>query len=275
MKSRRTMWSLFVGFLLFASQVVLAVSSANFDFDDNIFTTGARIYLTDTQSKKEVSVSTASWANVKNLVGKPGDWQGFTLTATGLREFEDTGPSGTNQYKNQIESALKGQNFKGPAWSWFVEALSKPETRQYVTIITARLHSPDSMMKGLTVLKNKGLIPALPDKKNIFVVGWKGLDEKFKAPTPAESKSKVMVSLLDAIEKKPGPHQWEFSDDDYDNFSKAVAALGPEVAKNRWPNTKIIIHFTGTNNTDYSPHSVAFNSDGTTRKADEAEARKM
>lgn len=270
------------------------IKSSNFDFDDNIFTTGARVYLWDNANNKEVGVSTADWANVKLLFGKAGDWKDFSIRPDGLREFADETSEGDNLYRNQIAKALeaKDESWKALSWDAFVTALSQPATRKHVTIITARLHSPDAMMKGLKLLKDKGLIPALPEKANLFPVSWSGLDEKFKAASPAESKAKVMLALLDGVDKKPiaknAPlvddadgtgqarvHQWDFSDDDYENFSKAVTVLTKEVASKRWPNTKITIHFTGRNNPDHQPHSVVIKSDGTTREANTIEKSRI
>lgn len=270
------------------------VQASNFDFDDNIMFTGARIMVWDKTLNKEIPVSTQDWAIAKTKLGKEGEWKNRELKLPdGLRYFGDTGPRGADEFRKQIEEALdKGDDsWKGPSFDAFVKSLSVPKNRAQTSIISARLHSPKSIMAGLKVLKDRGLIPALPDEKNLYAVGYPGLDEKFKAPTYAESKAKVMISLLDEIEKTPVPedatlvnnqngtgleklHLWGFSDDDFENFERAEKALSAEVKKGRWPHVKIVLYFTGTNNPNEKPRTVVIQSNGETRPATKEEAMK-
>ena len=126
---------------------------------------------------KEVGISTADWAILKLQV--PG--QGLELRGDGLRFFGDSTPLGENLFRHQIEEALQKQGWRGPSWNAFVQAVSNPETRAFTTIITARMHSPESILNGLSLLEEtrdssgKPLVPALPSKENIYPVLWPNL----------------------------------------------------------------------------------------------------
>jgi hypothetical protein len=250
------------------------IQSFNCDIDDNILVTLAKIYVLNTITKEEIGIRTADWALFKDHLPPNGDLRNVVLAPDGLREFN--GPI----FKKQIEDALVAgiEAIKGPSWNAWVEALSRRETREFATLITAREHSPDEIMAGLQVLYDRGLIPALPLKENIFPVGWAGFPPELKGKTFAESKANVMMHVLDKIQKVKVPknatlvenregdgrqklHLWGFSDDDYDNFSTALKVLSAEVKAHpeRWSNIKIVLFFTGLNNPDQRPHSVVVN----------------
>ncbi|MBU2574883.1 MAG: hypothetical protein KKH28_12480 [Elusimicrobia bacterium] len=241
------------------------IQAYNFDFDDNIFSTGARIYLTNTKTGHKKGVSTAYWAVVRQKLGKEDEWKDYVLdTKTGLAEFDDSGPAGAGLFKTQIENALKDrtEKWKAPGWNAFCAAMRDPEKRRHTTIITARSHSPEAILKGLQVLKEKGLIGEVPKKENIYTVSWPGLPRQFKGADTAESKAKVMAYLLNELDKMPVPeksplaanregdglermHLWDFSDDDFGDYMTAFCALSSEVADGRWPHIKIMIFHTG------------------------------
>lgn len=219
------------------------IQSLNFDFDDNIFVTGAQVEVWDVVERKKVGLSTADWALMR-LQFIP---QGYTLLADSFRLFGDGTQEGTSLFRRQIESALKSGRWKGPSWDAFVWALSSPDVRDQTTIITARKHASESILEGLKSLRHAQdkagnvLLPALPEKENIFAVLSPDLPEKFKAPSAAEGKAKVMSYLLDQVEEIPLPrdaglidsregdggkaalHLWAFSDDDYNiTFSRPI-----------------------------------------------------
>ena len=172
-----------------------------------MFTTAARIFAWDSVGKQELGISTANWAVIKSQLGHEGGWKSYLLRDDGLREFVDTGPQRSALFKSQITEALGngGTHWQAPRWNAFARVLGRENARKYATIITARLHSPDSILEGLKVLRDRGWIPSVPDKANLFAVGWPGLDEKFKGSSPSESKSKVMLYLLDQVESHPVP----------------------------------------------------------------------
>jgi hypothetical protein len=266
------------------------IQSYNFDFDDNIFTTAAKIYVWNPASQTEEGISTANWALYKETIGKEGHYKNHVTRPDFLREFGDTGPYGEELFAWQVRDGLAHGDWKSPSFEAFVAALSDPHTRKYTTIITARMHSPRAIMKGLSVLYSQGLIPAYPDVNNIFSVLWPNFDPTLKGASPAASKAKVMTMLLDQIEATPMPqdadevynqdgtglaklHLWGFSDDDYGNFSKARDVLSPLVRQGRWPHVKILLIYTGLNNRNVAPHSIILKSNGEPRATIKEEGR--
>ena len=273
----------FLLFLLFATHAMafesytVPIRGSNFDIDDNIIYSTARIYLWDSTRQKEEGVSTEEWSIVENQLGKPGKHINSVTRSESFREFEDTGIRGEGEFKYQIEQMIKSgnTNWKGPSWEALVAALSDPAMRDHVTFITARQHSPRAIMAGFQVLYEHGLIPALPRIENIFTIGWKGLDPKYRAESTAASKAKVMLDLLDRIEARPIPpgtnHTWGFSDDDFDNFEKAREVLVGEVASGKWPHVKVVLFYTGRNHPTEKAHAVVIERDGFLRLATSAE----
>jgi hypothetical protein len=225
----------------------------NFDFDDNLFFTDAKIHPKNTKTGKQASLTTQEWAASREQMGQPGKWQDFTAGEDSFREVGDTTAQGAGLFPHQIKRALSRSKdqWQGPAWKAFVRALGNPETRSSTGIITARRHAVDSTYAALKVLLDQGLLPALPDKENLFVVMDPAFPAEFQAPTIPERKAKVMVHLLDRLDKIPLPpgatrtHLWGFSDDDYGNILAAEKTLGPHVAAKRWPHTKVLLEFTG------------------------------
>lgn len=266
----------------------------NFDFDDNIaFDHRAQIMLWNEVEKKEVGVTTEQWATIREKVGKEAPWLGYRLREDGLRYFGDETDEGTERFANDVRATLKlpKAKWKRPAFEAFAYALSKEKTAKWTTIITARMHAPESILAGLKVMKNAGLIKYLPPVENIYPVGYPKLDPELRGPatSPSEAKANVMKRILDNEEKIPVPadatpvlnregtameklHLWGFSDDDHGNYSKAVDVLSAEVKKGRWPHVKLVIFYTGTAEPGISPHSVVIQSDGTTRPTQAGEA---
>jgi hypothetical protein len=260
------------------------IQAYNFDFDDNIFVTPARIVVWDNANQAELEISTGYWALLKNKIGKEDPYKNFSKRPDFLRNFGDVGPEGTGLFAKQILQALQSstESWKAPSWPAFQEAMSNEETRSHATIITARLHAPQSILAGLLELKRLGYIAAVPDLDHIYVVGWPGFDGRFKGATDPESKANVMTFLLDDLERQPIPktatekqHVWSFSDDDYDNFSKALNVLSPKVAAGRWPHVKIVLVYTGINNPSQPRHALVIKPDGSTRPAQPGELAQL
>src|SRR5580765_4631292 len=84
-----------------ASDPLTQIQSFNCDFDDNIFYTGAKIWIYDTVQRKEIGVSTADWAVVKNKLGRDGVYKNCVLRPDGLREFGDASPEGKGLFRKQ------------------------------------------------------------------------------------------------------------------------------------------------------------------------------
>jgi len=269
----------------------------NFDWDDNIFNMPTQILLTNKTTGEEVGVSTAEFALVREEVGKTGKYQDYESRSdakTGaLRRFGDDSAEGDQAFGNDVDKALStpGYAWQGPSWHAFQQALGNEETAKHTTLITARMHAPESIRAGLEALQRRGLIKYLPPLENIYPVNCPKLAPLLggSASSPAAAKAKVMMDVLDKLNVAPfGPdayrvttpdakgkafvHLWGFSDDDFGNFSKAVTVLSDEVKQGRWPNVKISVFFTGKNHPTERPGVRILQPDGTTRPARPEEA---
>ncbi len=73
----------------------------------------------------------------------------------------------------------------------------------------------------------------------------------------AKPLGKKAVAVMSSDGSKNVPlHLWGFSDDDFGNYSKALNVLQAGVDRNRWPNVKISLFFTGTNHPTEKPRAV-------------------
>ncbi|MBI1861852.1 MAG: hypothetical protein HYR96_13140 [Deltaproteobacteria bacterium] len=228
---RETAFVLAALFAACAEATPRQIQKFNFDFDDNVFSTKAQIYLSHKTTHQETPVSTAKWAEVRQLFGKPGQWFEFELLPTGLRDFNDKGPRGTDLFESQVQSALDDAlwNWKAKSWGALIDAMHNPEKLEHTAFITARMHSPEGMMKGFELLRRRRLIENVPRIDTLYIVGWDGFEPQMKkllegqAKTvaqrtdepvkkteeiPADSagrKAIVMKYLLDALQETPLP----------------------------------------------------------------------
>ena len=266
-----------------------------FDWDDNIFEMPTQIMLFDKKTGKQKGVSTEEFALIRGLVGKPGSqWEGYEMRPSpsdgSLRFFSDDAAEGKDFFAKDIKKAMStaGYHWKGPVWDDFVSAMSDERTAANTWIITARLHAPKTIHAALLGLQEQGLIKNTLPEQNIWAVSYQGFDTIFKsqfsklppeggASDPSARKAAVMESILDKITAQPLPkagtptvrpsgvgtaiqHLWGFSDDDFGNYSKALKVLQIGVDSNRWPNLKITLFFTGTNNPAEKPRAIVLRS---------------
>jgi hypothetical protein len=261
----------------------------NFDWDDNIFfmPTEIRLYRKDTG--EEIGVSTTDFALIREEIGKPGKWEAFEMREGSLRFFGDDPTGAANHFAKDVASTLESSSaWKGPSWDAFVTACSREETAKQTTIITARLHSPETIHEGLKLLQRLGLIEYLPPIENIYPVNYPPLAARLggTANSPSAAKALVMREILDHIQKtkirgdakqvitpdgkdlRP-MHLWGFSDDDFGNYQKAITALSADIA--RWPDVKIAVFFTGKNHPTEKPRVEVLMPNGKTRPATKAE----
>lgn len=265
------------------------VTGWNFDWDDNIFFMPTRIHIFHRETGERADISTADWALIREQVGKEGKYASYTLQPSSLADFADDPTGRANHFLNDVVRAMETSStaFKGPSWDAFVKACASESTAAATTIITARLHSPGTIHAGLVELHRRGILKFLPPKENIFPVSNPAVAAELgggSAINPSAAKAVVMARVLDQIQahglhagarrvlapdgsEHRRMHLWGFSDDDYGNYAKAVAALSVEMKKDpgRWKDIKVTVIFTGTNHPTVKPHAVVLGPDGAAR----------
>jgi hypothetical protein len=265
----------------------------NFDWDDNIMFMKTKIAVFKKGTKEEKEVSTGAFAEIRQQLGVAGtewaDWEERKGRGLSYRNFQDK--RGTNNFLNQILEAMQDppSQWQGPSWGAFVEACSRRETVRYVTIITARGHSPFKIHAALKKMQAMGLIKFVPPLKNLIPVD----NPKFQTEEDTSTrKAHHMKRLLDEISLKPVRggqvidqdnkgkaqlHLWGFSDDDFGNFERAKKELGDAIKEakaaksERWKNIKIVLFYTGTKKEGVEPHAVVLDSNGDARDFTAAE----
>lgn len=261
----------------YAAQVT---SAQNYDWDDNVFYMPTEIIAFDKSTNKEYPLDTATFAKVREYVGKPGPYpfqNDDKILPLARLEFRDDSKhpelgsyryfrDGTtmNYFKRDIIRALqrdpKKSSWKGPAWSAFVASLSQPESARWTTIITARGHSAKAIYEGMKVLHSKGLIKYLPTVDHLYAVT--GPTFGGSPDSPSNLKVKVMEQLLDRTEemavREKTKIEWSFSDDDFGNIKAARDHFNAVIQSNptRWQDADISLYFTGKNNPSEKPHAI-------------------
>lgn len=251
---------------------------ANYDWDDNIMYMPTNIiyFAKDSQAEyQEIPVSTESFAHTRQKVGTQShilyykkingvlceqfeksddsieiDVVNYEISDDkgSFREFRDCEVN--KFFINDLEKALSKKAF-GPSFNDFVEHCHDKEHAKYVTIITARGQSPETIYEGLKYLKKHKIIKYLPKKSNIFPVSYKGLKSKYvsSASNPSDAKKNVIFSILDKIEKKakscPKKYSFGFSDDDKKTFTVMEESLKQEISQGRWKHLQLNLYFTG------------------------------
>lgn len=268
------------------SRMTQSVGS-NFDLDDNILFLPTEIVLVHKKTGEERGVSTGVFAEIRAEIGTSGEWKDYTTDARSYRQFRDVDPE---IFLEHLKKAIASGR-RGPSWDAFVEVCSTEAGAKNCTIITARGHYPESVVRGLEWLRDEGYIRYVPPAENIFAVSTPGLADTLgaDAKNPSDGKAKVMTALLDDVQSTAiGPsavwvkdadgsskrpmHLWHFSDDDYGTYEKTLQVLGEGVRSGRWPDVKVLVSFTGE--LEGQPkRTVVLKSDGVTRERTAAEGR--
>jgi hypothetical protein len=255
-------------------------TTADFDWDGNVLMMPTRIYLK--HAGGELAVSPSDW--VRFGLRQPGRWPRLSAHAdpvTGsFREMYDQ--PGRNLFVEDTRSAI-ARRMLGPEWAAFLKATSTRRGASRTGIITGRNSSRETVHAGLRWLVEAGVIRHAPPKRNIYVVN--GPSFRIPGMTGADSqgvdrKILVMRHRLDALQKKRPTtnvlapdatgrrimHVYRYSDDDFQNFRRAVELLSAEAAR-RWPDVKIIVSFSDHGHPSEKPRTVVLLPGGGSRPA--------
>jgi len=267
--------SLFFYAALLAGQGI--VVGYAFDIDDNILRVPTKIVAFENATGKEVELSTAEFAEWRERAKLPSDHYYHRLTVDGnrgsFRYFRD-GPENYLMRDLKLGMSQSRSAWQGPVWDAFIRAMQNKDTADQTSLITARGHSPETIMQVLKYLQSLGHIKYLPKLENIWAVSQPKFNEQYKqtfgrvppdgsADEPSQRKAAVMEEILDGINKTPFSrtsqqrrHTWGFSDDDIKNFEEAKRVLQEGVNKGRWRNVKIVLFYTGLGTPEIPPHAI-------------------
>jgi cytidine deaminase len=218
-----------------------------FDFDDNIMFLPTPILIRNTATKRSKKVTTADFAGIRMLLGRPGPWKEFELFENTYSHFRDVPPDKLKPGRQQyfVEDVAKAVSTRGTAWqapSWplFKDACAK---RRPVAIITARGHSRETLMAGIRVLAERKLIPREPNYLAVYPVGHpQVIDELLESLDDPEERARLRASrdntsdlkriaIRNAVETAlrvygtEPEHRFGMSDDDPRNVDLIVKAM--------------------------------------------------
>lgn len=248
------------------------IKSYHFDWDDNVIKMPTKIIYflkNDVKSPKELKISTAFFAETRELVGqndlmvnyrlKNGvaiqDNQGeYSLNLKdycwikeddlSFREFRDHDTQ--NFFMEDLKEAIENKSY-APSFNDFVEALECSKTAQRVTIITARGQSPKTIYDAVVYLKQIGVVKNIIPLENIYPVSYVNLPAEFKGTefNPSDAKRRVLEKMIDNLAAQSTKASVGFSDDDKKTFTLMKDYFSVMKKHGRWPNVNVYLYFTG------------------------------
>lgn len=205
-----------------------------FDFDDNVAFLSTPIIIFNKKTGAEVALSSGEFAHENKNIGISGIYSDFTMDFNDLngsfRHFRDKefNPLEISAGKQQgfVEDILKAlkevdTHWKAPSWDYFYHATYN---QRPVSLITARGHSPKTIIDGVDQLVKAGYLPHAPNYHSIYPVSnpevRKNLgDINFNQSVAELKKHAIRASVEKAIELYGySPfHRFGMSDDDHKN----------------------------------------------------------
>ena len=133
-----------------------------FDWDDNVMRMPTTIVLINKTTGEELHISTEKFAEVKNIIGKPGEYDAYKIDfadpAKGsFRNFRDDADK--NRFIKDLEKAIQEGNRGRDSLANFLFATSNPLTVRTTWINTSRGHEGESISRGTPLIGAQYPIP--------------------------------------------------------------------------------------------------------------------
>ena len=144
-----------------------------FDWDDNLLFMPTEIYFNIVGTTTVVGVSTHKFAEIRELIGKPGKYKNYQFTEGSFRDFRVEGD------QKFLEDVKAGPE-TAPAWNDFVECLNSASV---FAIITARGHKPETLKEAVKILIDMNYKGIDKDKIKNSLAHYAKLKGKNKANT--------------------------------------------------------------------------------------------
>lgn len=153
-----------------------------FDFDDNVAFLSTPVVLFHKKTGEEFKISSSEWAQHHRSVGLSGPYINYEVRWDDQGSFKCFRDHDDNELRklgfqkqiflHDIAQALGVPDFqwKGPSWSCFYHATFN---QRPISVITARGHSPETMVEGIGFLAETGFLPSKPNYLGVFPVSHK------------------------------------------------------------------------------------------------------
>lgn len=215
-----------------------------FDLDDNVFTLPTKIILFHKTEGTEYGISTKEYSEIYKKVGQDGTFRDYEIRldpdAGSYRRFRSH-----ESFLEDIHFALRHPDFvwKGPSWTFFHHAVFN---QRPLSLITARGHEPETLVQGMSTLKDLGALPRDPHYLGVYPVSNPGVrsilgDTEMKKSIPDLKHAAIIDSVEKSFEKYGhNPyHRFGMSDDDPHNLELIVDAM--KILKGKYRNNSFFV----------------------------------
>lgn len=212
-----------------------------FDFDDNVIHLPTHLYVFHKQTGAEHALTTHEFAEMQFKLGKEAPWKDYELRfddQTGsFRRFREKKFSPWKSWwkiqplEEDMKSVFKKpfEEWRGPSWNFFWYAV---HNKRAISIITARGHHPDTLKRGINLLKKKGFITHKPNFLSVWPVSHKPTRlllgdvnlEQHASQLKQEAIKRSVKAAFDKYGQNPG-HRFGMSDDDPVNLKLIIEAM--------------------------------------------------
>lgn len=213
-----------------------------FDFDDNIACLMTPLILFHKESGLELALSSQEWAAVHHMIGKTGKYKNYEIRfcdQTGTfkhfrdheaHELERLGHNDQIFVRDVAEILGYADNeWKGPSWECFYHACFN---QRPISIITARGHQPETIVKGIKKFVDSGWLPQEPNYLSIYPVSniqtRKELGDTNLDLSTAELKQRAIRKSVEKAFEVYGfnpHHRFGMSDDDPKNLALIISEM--------------------------------------------------
>jgi len=244
-----------------------------FDFDDNVAFLATPLILFHRETGTELAISSGQFATEHANIGKLGPYRDHDIrwddqTGT-FRHFRDHDLSmleklglKTQVFLQDVAEALGKPDFqwKGPSWSCFYHATFN---QRPVSVITARGHSPETLVAGVDLFVKAGHLPERPNFLSIYPVSNPRVrkelgDADFRHSTAQLKQAAIRASVLRAVEKYGDSphHRFGMSDDD----PKNIQLISEEMVRLKIEFPKMKFFMIETHQGDFIKHEITTHS---------------
>lgn len=212
-----------------------------FDFDDNIAILTTSIYIFNKHDHTQIALSSREFAELSQQIGKTGFFADYEIRYDdeygSFRDFRDRDHHLVERWfgKRQVfindllhVLGLPDYNWKGPAWDCFYHAVYN---KRPMSLITARGHSPETLLHGFKRMIRAGHLPHEPNFLSIYPINHpetrKSLED-VPNQSVAELKQKAIRASVERAFELYGYnplHRFGMSDDDPRNLELIIEEM--------------------------------------------------
>lgn len=243
-----------------------------FDFDDNIAHLETPLVIFHKQTNEERLLSSLEWALFHSHISQPGPFKDYYLDFDekigSFRYFRDQTLEDLTKLGHQrqffLEDLLKALKlpdlqWKGPSWDCFYHATFN---QRPISVITARGHEPQTLIKGIRLLVDHKFLPMEPNYLSLFPVSRPAtrieLGDLELTSTTAELKQRAIRASVEkafAVFGYNPHHRFGMSDDD----PKNIQLIYEEMTRLKKTYPEVSFFLIETHKGDFVKHEIQLN----------------